>query len=161
MTSGTLVDVLIPSAAPCFHFKGSCHGKCKWDPDNGFIPRGFGGGRDPKLIKLILITSEPGNPADGEQYTGSASQMIEAHVAFFEQLMMSDSLRREGRAAPFHRNLRRILDLCWPDLELEDQLQATWFTNAVLCSAEISGGKIPREVETACISTYLQKELVH
>jgi len=56
-------------------------------------------------------------------------------------------------------NMRRILDAFWPNESLDAQLRKTWTTNAVLCPAEVSGGKHLARVEQACTQTYLARQL--
>nr|WP_162252385.1 hypothetical protein [Caulobacter sp. Root655] len=81
------------------------------------------------------------------------------HANYFESLLETDSLRRSGRPAPFHRNLRKILDLCWPNETLTEQLEKTWITDAVLCSAKFSGGPIDKVVENVCVTNYLARQI--
>jgi hypothetical protein len=155
-----LLDVLTPALAPCKNFSGVCRGITVWDPPSGHIPRGFGGANGrAHSVKLILVTAEPGPPGDGEIYSGSPSRMLDEHIRFFERVFRDNALRRRGRAAPFHSGLRTILDLCWPEMNREDQLALTWFTNAVKCSAATSGGRIPRNMEEICASSYLKREV--
>lgn len=113
----------------------------------------------PLDVRLILVTAEPGDPADGDSYSGSPVEMLSSSVKSFYKYMEADSLRRNGRGSPFHRNLKDILDLCWPGLSLREQLHVTWYTNAVLCSALVSGGKVPKIIEDTCVTTYLAKQL--
>jgi hypothetical protein len=40
------------------------------------------------------------------------------------------ALRRSGH----HANVRVVLDLCWPDLDLREQMKRTSITESVLCS---------------------------
>jgi hypothetical protein len=94
-------DVLLPALAPCSHLEGNCKNYCRWEADKGHIPRGFGGGMaSPDDIRLILVTAEPGDPADGDCYSGSPSDMLSSTVAAFYEYMLADSLRREGRGSP-------------------------------------------------------------
>ena len=44
----------------------------------------------------------------------------------------------------FHRNIRDILNDCWPGLSFKEQLRRTWVTESVLCSASVECGSIPR-----------------
>lgn len=119
-----------------------------WNPADGHVPRGFCGGLGTATeVELVLITAEPGDPLPGEVHVG-----IESTVAY--------SLRglREG-LTPFHRNICLILDLCFPDQTLDEQLRRTWRTNSVLCSATVECGPVPRAVESACMRRYLAPQL--
>lgn len=160
MPSPELAAILQQAMAPCPHFSGVCASHCTWRPDAGHIPRGFVGGNGPsKGIRLILVNAEPGDPADGERYEGPSTDWVSSHAKIVESMLEGDSLRRGGRPAPFHRNLRKILDFCWPEVPLARQLEMTWITEAVLCSAKVSGGKIDKEVEKACVTTYLASQI--
>lgn len=163
ITNRSLVDALLPALGPCEHLSnGPCNGACRWQPASGHIPRGFGGGKNTDLgeIRLVVVTAEPGDPADGELHSGTGLQMIEAHMSLAEQFLRDPArLRRGGRPAPYHVNMRRILNLCWPDHSVDEQLERTWLTNAVLCSARISGGSVSRAVESTCVETYLRPQL--
>jgi hypothetical protein len=85
--------------------------------------------------------------------------MLLHSIKFLEDFLAEDNLRRDGRAAPFHRNLKTILQLCWPRYSLDMRLERTWITSSVLCSARQSGGKIPAEIERICVDTYLRREI--
>jgi hypothetical protein len=160
MTDNQLFDVLRPTFAPCPNFALACSGYCRWVPQSGHVPRGFGGAVGAiSDIRLALVTAEPGDPADGESYSGSPDQMFHESMSMFTRSLDEDGLRRGGQTAPFHKNLRKILDLCWPQDSFEDQLRKTWFTNAVLCSALVSGGSVPRAIEDTCVSAYLARQI--
>lgn len=155
-----LREILMPAMAPCAGFGEACNGQCKWAPEEGHVPRGFGGAAGTLAeVRLVLVTAEPADPADGESYSDDAQTLIEQHADYSAKVLKEDSLRRNGRAARFHRNLRRILELCWPTLSFEEQLQKTWYTDAVLCSAVKSGGKIDRRVEEECVRRYLAPQI--
>ena len=162
MPNNSLLQVLRPALNPCPHFDGACSRYCRWDPPNGHVPRGFGGGNANDLsdIKLIIVTAEPADPADDEVYSGTAHEMIAAHAEFVASVLKDPSLlRRSGRNQRYHKNLRRILDLCWPDLPLDEQLERTWLTNTVLCSAAQSGAAVHRDVERTCVRTYVGPQI--
>ncbi len=155
-----LRHILAPALAPCRHFSGCCRSFAVWEPKIGHIPRGFGGAyRAAESMRLILVTAEPGDPGDTEHYAGTPSQMLDRHLALFDEMLRTGSLRRNSRPTPFHRSLRTILDLCWPGLTLDEQLARTWFTNAVKCSAPTSGGAIPGEAALTCVTNYAGKEI--
>jgi hypothetical protein len=151
---------LRPAYEPCPNFKKACKDYCLWIPQDGHVPRAFGGATGAiSDIRLILVTAEPGDPADGEKYHGSPDEMLHASMSMLIKCLREDNLRRNGKAARFHKNLRKILDLCWPGDSLEDQLRKTWITPAVLCSAEKSTGVVPRKIENTCVSTYLVPQI--
>jgi hypothetical protein len=146
-TKNQLLKVIQPAYGPCPHFRGVCK-KMRWDPSNGHVPRGFWGAlgniRD---VELVLVFAEPGDPLPGESHTG-----IESAMEF------SLACLRTG-ATPFHRNVRHILNLCFPGQSLDEQLRRTWRTNSVLCSAERESGPVLRAVEDTCMKTYLRAQL--
>src|SRR5208337_676027 len=142
-----LLKVLRPAYGPCPHFFGLCK-KMRWEPANGHVPRGFSGAlgniRD---VKLVLVFAEPGDPLPGESHKGIESAM-ECSLTYL----------RTG-ATPFHKNLLRILDFCFPGQSVDEQLRRTWCTNSVLCSAEQESGPVPAAVEDVCMRTYLRAQL--
>ncbi|MBD2747770.1 hypothetical protein IC232_13785 [Microvirga sp. BT688] len=160
MTNPALLSTLLPALSPCPHLSDGCRGTVQWRPESGFIPRGFAGATGTlQAVHLVLVSAEPGDPADGETYHGGPQQIAHDHLRLFESALAGDTLRRGGRTTPYHRNLRHILTLCWPHLTLAEQLERTWITNAVLCSAPKSGVALPKAVEVACTHTYLHPQL--
>lgn len=150
MISKELIAVLTPALSRCPHFDDACKFAC-WAPELGHVPRGFFGSKGPPSdIRLVLVNAEPGNPAAGETYEGSAISMITQHEAVFERLSLNNR---------FHRNLSRILDYCWPGLSKEERWARTWYTNTVLCSAKKSGGPVPMTSVEVCIRNYLQEQI--
>lgn len=147
MQPSPLFDVILPAYAPCENFGGDCV-QMRWSPTEGHVPRGFCGALGSAAdVELVLVTAEPGDPLPGEVHSG-----IESTVAY--------SLRglREG-VTLFHRNICLILDLCFPNQSLGQQLRRTWRTNSVLCSAKVECGPVPRGVESACMRRYLAPQL--
>jgi hypothetical protein len=59
----------------------------------------------------------------------------------------------------FHRNVRYILDQCWPGVPFSEQMRRTWITESTLCSARKEGGSIPASVHRFCVDSYLSKQL--
>lgn len=144
-----MLNVLTPSHAPCRHFGGNCR-EMRWAPVEGHVPRGFCGATgDLSEVRLVLVTAEPGDPFLGESHLHNS---LESAVAF------SISHLRD-LATPFHRNVRLIMDLCFPGNALDEQLRKVWRTNAVLCSARIECGSVPNLVERTCVSEYLTHQL--
>ena len=65
-----LLNIFRPSLGPCVEFSGVCAGTMRWDPLVGHVPRGWIASGRLHEIRLLLVTSEPGNPADGDNYDG-------------------------------------------------------------------------------------------
>jgi len=149
-----LRDILLPAFAPCFAFNNRC-ASMRWRPREGHIPRGFCGATG-KLneVKLVLILAEPGDP-----YSNQANDPRARPEELLESACQHTYACLESRRDRFHRNVRFILDCCWPTLPFGEQLRRTWITESVLCSAEIESGPIPGNVELTCGDSYLRKEL--
>jgi hypothetical protein len=156
-----LVDLLMPSLAPCPAFASTCLGEAKWDPSRGFVPRGWlTTAQAIADVQLVLVTAEPGDPADGDDYSAmTAEQTRTATETFALDALERDILRRKGFSAPFHRNLRLLIDLCWPEMTVREQISRTWITPTVLCSARTSGGTVKQAIEAECMSRYLVPQL--
>ena len=156
MAAVSLMEVLAPACAPCRNFSGVCH-SMRWAPEEGYIPCGFGGATgEVGEVRLIIISAEPSDPTSNERYSGSATEMVRQAVSLHEDMLHYKIVDRKSQYFP---NLRRILNLFWPATSLDDQLRYTWFTNAVKCAAKVPGGTVPREIEDACTSLYLKREL--
>ena len=152
-----IASILQRALAPCPHLAGVCAGHACWDPAHGYLPRGYLGatGRVHD-VRLVLATAEPGEPGDGESYEGTPAEMFEAAAA---RLRAALEFERSGAAAPFHRNLRKILDYCWPEDPFQSQLAKTWIVPAVLCSPLVPGKPIPRAMETTCDRAYFRRTI--
>lgn len=159
ITASDLEALLLPSLAPCVHFTGVCAGKARWEPEGGHVPRGYIGSGKADCVDLVIVTAEPGDPSDDESYAGSGEAILRKVLALGIDALSRDTVRRGGRTAPFHRNLRKILDACWPGLALSEQVTKTWIISAVLCSARRSGDTIPPAVADTCGATYLAPQL--
>ncbi|HEY1727120.1 MAG TPA: hypothetical protein VGG22_01920 [Candidatus Baltobacteraceae bacterium] len=88
----------------------------------------------------MIVTAEPGEPSDGESYSGALDDLMTA-------------------SQEFPQESTQILDVCWPNSTMDVQLRKTWITAAVLCSARISGKSIPLRIENACGEMYLAPQL--
>jgi hypothetical protein len=154
-----LAEILQAALAPCPHFADVCAGYACWDPARGYVPRGYLGatGRVGE-VRLVLATAEPGEPDDGEAYAGTPRAMLEA-VAARSLAAFERGPRANSAPAPFHRNLRKILDFCWPGDSLQDQLVKTWIAPAVLCTTPVFGMPIPRVMETTCARAYFRQTI--
>jgi hypothetical protein len=157
MISLELREIFEPAYDPCIHFRGVCSSVCVWQPEGGYVPRGFGGAAWPDRVSLVIVTAEPGNPGYDEKYYGSADNIL-SEVLGNRRKHLTEGVIRRG-ADPYNPSLRKILQLCWPKLSIEQSLERTWITNSVKCSAQVSGGEVPRVIERTCINEYLRKEL--
>jgi hypothetical protein len=149
-----LVRILAPAYEPCRHFGGACDGIARWDPAHGHVPRGFNGAFGTlDEIELVLVVGEPGDPWSGEHYNpeSSPSEHIES--------LTERSLPALNVRDMFVTNLRRILNGCWPDLSLYEQLRRTWITESYLCSAPRESGPVPRRSWSVCCRDYLAPQL--
>jgi hypothetical protein len=154
-----LAAILEPAFGPCPHLADVCAGNACWDPARGYVPRGYlGATRSLGEIRLVLATAEPGEPDEGDAYRGTPAAMLAAaaarSLAAFER-----GPQQRSAPAPFHRNLRKILDFCWPGESLESQLAQTWIAPAVLCTARVFGMPVPRAMEVTCVHAYFRREL--
>ena len=149
-----LRDILLPAFAPCSCFGTAC-GTMRWQPKAGHVPRGFCGatGRASD-VNLVLVVAEPGDPHLGESYDGAVRQEM-----LFESVCRYVRGCFENGKDPFHRNVRAILNDCWPDLPFHEQLRHTWITESVLCSASVECGSVPPSVRQACVGRYLARQL--
>ena len=145
--SPRLENILSPAYGPCPEFASACK-EMRWNPDAGHVPRGFlGACGELSEVELILVFAEPGDPHFGERHSGLTSAYDYAAMAF-----------RTGKDQ-FHRNVRSILDACWPSVPFEVQLRKVWLTESVLCSALTEGGRVGRSASSACGRRYLTAQL--
>jgi hypothetical protein len=152
---GELERILRPAYAPCVGFNANghpCSQFARWDPISGHIPRGFVGALGSlDEVELVLVAAEPGDPHLGERYDVQSDLMEQACRKAFRSYHEGTDL--------FHRNVRYILDACFPRLTLNDQLRKSWFVDAYLCSARKEGGQVPRNAWLACARDYLRPQL--
>src|ERR1700730_6020086 len=146
-----LVRILAPAYGPCPEFKGACAGEMRWIPEAGHIPRGFFGATgDLSEVELVLVVAEPGDPHAGEHHSGSVK--LESAYDY------ATKVYREGKD-PFHRNVRKILNACWPGVTFDEQTRKVWVTESLLCSALKEGAPVSRPCEIACGERYLKAQL--
>lgn len=127
----------------------------RWQPRVGHVPRGFCGATgSPDDVKLVLVVAEPGDPHDGEAYDPAARPEV-----LFESVCRYVYGCFENGKDQFHRNVRAILNDCWPDLPFHEQLRRTWITESVLYSASVECGSVPQSVRQACVDRYLARQL--
>jgi len=144
-----ILKVLEPSHGPCRHFQKNCK-NIKFLPSHGHVPRGVcGANGDLSEVKLVMVFSEPGDPLDGQNHE---------KIGFSYTSQYSDNCLRNP-PTPFHRNVRLIMDLCFPKDTFDQQLKKVLRTNSVLCSAEVESGYIGKSISRTCISEYLKPQL--
>jgi len=159
MTAQPLLDLLLPAYAPCQHFSGACANFCRWAPEKGLAPGGFGGAIElVSDVKLVIVTAEPGDPPDDVNHPVNSIDMVHNSLRLFTEAMERGHIKKAG-PTPFHRNLLSILDYFFPHQNLNQKLKQTWTTNTVLCPARVSGGVHPKIVEMTCTTTYLAPQL--
>jgi hypothetical protein len=148
-----LREVLLKAFGPCPAFTGACS-EMRWDPAKGHVPRGYCGATgELEEVGLVLVCAEPGDPHFDERYDegNAASQMRRAYLHAYKSY--------KGGTDLFHRNIRFILDLCWPGISFDQQLRRTWLVDSVLCSARAEGAKVSGVVEHECRRRYLERQL--
>ncbi len=150
-----ILNVLKPAYEPCVKFGRECIKTATWAPQRGHVPRGFlgatGGVED---IKLVLLVAEPGNPHKDSQFQSGVTAR-----SFITKTITDTYACFRDQTDTFHGNMRRILDLAFPDYILEDQLRRVWITNTYLCSAPRETEYVPAKSWKACGSTYLKAQL--
>jgi hypothetical protein len=147
-----LRDLLLEAYAPCPEFRGACH-DMRWKPLAGHVPRGFCGATgELSEVTLVLVAAEPGDPHFGEVHP------VEPGAALQSTYDYSYKCFRDGKDQ-YHRNMRAILDLCFPSQSFDQQMRRTWLTESVLCSAIKEGGSVRVPVGKACRSRYLERQL--
>lgn len=145
--NSALARLLDTAYAPCSGFVDPCK-EMRWNPEQGHVPRGFlGAAGSLEEIKLVLVFAEPGDPHAGETHKGLATAYDYATFAF------------ETGKDQFHRNVRAILDACWPTLSFNEQMKRVWMTESVLCSAVKEGGSVSVKASRYCGKNYLLAQL--
>lgn len=142
-----LEKILRPAYVPCAQFDSTCT-TMRWDPVAGHVPRGFLGATGALAeVELVLVFAEPGDPHAGARVFDFESCLQATYEAFAEARDL------------FHRNVRSLLDACWPDSSFAEQLRKVWLTESVLCSAAVEGGTVPASSWKACGALYLKEQL--
>jgi hypothetical protein len=149
-----LRERLLPAYAPCTNFGGACAGVARWCPGKGHVPRGFLGALGSlDEVQFVLVVAEPGKPLPGETYEGRdpadyLDRCAEKVYRIFER-----------SHAPFHSNIRWILDECFPGLCFSQQMRRTWITEAYLCSLRPGKKNAPARSWEKCAENYLLPQL--
>lgn len=150
----SVLNVLEPAYNPCPGFARTCK-SMRWAPSAGHVPRGFVGAYgSTEGVRLVLVTAEPGNPYIDEQYptSGTPRQILEVTCRNAYQIIVSS-------IDPYHQNLRYILNGCFPNMSLREQLKHVWKTDSVLCSAKNEGRYVRAAIESECRTRYLEAQL--
>ena len=152
LPSPELREILMSSYNPCPGFQGACKGIATWNPEQGRVPRGFVGALGSlDEVQVIILVAEPGDPHSEESYVFNDALMTQASKYAFK-------VYQTGRDR-YHKNLKLLLDLIFPEVRLEDQLKKAWITGTYLCSAQKEGGRVPRQAERGCAERFLMKQL--
>lgn len=152
-----LIRIIEPAYGPCPEFGEDCSGFARWAPDKGHVPRGYLGATGSlDEVEVVLLINEPGDPdVPRDTFTGGND------ARSFIRRATANTLRNyESRTGNLHRNMRDILDLIFPELDLALQLRKAWITETYLCSAKEPGGDVPAKCEKACASRYLADQLL-
>ena len=104
----------------------------------------------------MLVVAEPGNPSKGGKLVAK-EELAETYKITTDAF---DPDAHDLRTGLFHKNVRVILENCFPGLSFEDKLKRVWFTESVLCSAEKTTLPIDRAAEDECAERYLRKQLL-
>ncbi len=151
--NAALKAIFLPAFAPCDSFGRDCS-TMGWDPARGHIPRGFFGATgDLEDVRLVLVCAEPGDPHPSESHSGDSPEEMfrSAYDYAYDCFKAGTDL--------FHRNVRLILNLCFPGTTFDEQMRHAWVTESVLCSARIEGGNVPTVTARACRARYLERQL--
>ena len=145
-----VLAVLAPAYAPCAGLAKGCL-SMRWAPEQGHVPRGFCGATGSlDDVRLVIVSAEPGDPHESEAHSRTAPLESVNEYAY--------RCFRDGKDL-FHRNIRTILDMCFPELGFGDQLRVTWITDSVLCSARVECGGVPASAWRECRRRFLEPQL--
>jgi len=147
-----LRDILVDAYGPCPEFGNVCQ-DMRWNPELGHVPRGFcGATASLEDVALILVVAEPGDPQPNERHPPTAHEALDSTIRYAYECF------RSGRDQ-FHRNIRQILDLCWPGEDFDAHMRRTYITESVLCSAKEEGAAVPTKVGRVCRARFLDRQL--
>jgi hypothetical protein len=150
MPNPRISAILSPAYEPCPEFAMACR-KMRWQPERGHVPRGFAGATgELSEVELVLVVAEPGEPIEArDAISGDPMEFV------FRDAMHSFRIGRDL----FHRNVRKILNFCWPAMPFDLVMRKVWLTESVLCSATVSAGPVPRSTCRACGERYFLAQL--
>jgi hypothetical protein len=146
-------ELLLEAYQPCKGFATACD-TMRWEPTSGHVPRGFCGATgDLREVELVMVCAEPGDPHTQESHLGASPvEQLQSAYAY------AYTCFRDGKDL-FHRNIRHILDTCFPSQRFDHQLRRVWITDSVKCSARKEGGSVPAAVARECRDRFLMREL--
>ena len=157
-----LKAVLAAAYPQCPGFCSVCSKhKIEWVPEKGKVARGYAGAAESIAdIKLVLCLAEPGDPGEAEMYDNSDADRLIDDIDF----RVTKAYRSVGdpfknTKMDFHRNVRFILECCWPGESFDEQIKKTWITEGVLGSAYQTTKPVSPVVEKECSARYLSKQL--
>ena len=110
------------------------------------IPRGVGNYRAGRTCTRVF--AEPSDPHSNESHTGLSSAYEYSAFTF------------ETGTDQFHRNVKSILNACWPQIPYGEQMRKIWMTESVLCSGLAEGGRVRRAASVECGMRYLLPQLL-
>nr|CUV31747.1 conserved protein of unknown function [Ralstonia solanacearum] len=153
--SPIILSLLRPAYEPCGGFSGGCRKAAEWNPAAGHVPRGFcGATARAEDVRLVLVCAEQGDPHVSESHAGDGSpegRLASVNIYAWECFATGKDL--------FHRNVKDLLDLCWPGSSFEAHMRKTWITDSVLCSAPKECGPVPGIMEEECAARFLVPQL--
>lgn len=148
-----VAELLLQAYEPCGAFTAACR-TMRWAPASGHVPRGFCGATGHlHEVELVLVCAEPGDPHSQESHGGASPLELLQSAYAYAYMCLRD------RKDLFHRNIRHILDTCFPNQAFDDQLRRVWITDSVKCSARKEGGSVPVAVARECRDRFLVREL--
>ena len=150
-----LRKILLPSYMPCEGFNNTCKGVAKWNPQGGDVPRGFIGatsGLDE--VEVVILIAEPGRAYESDPFLAETSRK-----KYLEQACKYTYKHFDESHGQFHKNMRSLLSLIFPNMGFEQQLRKVWITETFLCSAPVETGNVPIKAENGCAQRYLAAQL--
>ena len=155
LPNSEIIKTLIEAYNPC-QFFDKCK-EAKWNPEGGFIPRGFlGATGELEEVEAVFVFAEPGHPMPDEHGEYSESLSPEEYIQLTTDFAYVCFSREVDE---MHVNVRYILNEIWPSLSFEEQLKKVWMTETRLCSIKKEIGNIPIRNRDICSSHYLKKQL--
>jgi hypothetical protein len=156
--SPSLEKILSP-AYRCPEFDAVCRGEMRWEPNAGHVPRGFlGACGELSEVELILVFAEPGDP-HGEELDHEHTRLLHSKDTALSRVYEYATYAVQNGHDLFHRNLKHILDMCWPELPFPRQMHKVWLTDSVLCSAPKEAGPVSNQTCLTCGRRYLLPQL--
>ena len=154
MTPARDVVRVLERAFKCPGFDDPCS-ELTWEPEDGFFPRGFGGPTgEAGDVELVLVLDHPPPPAPAD-YPARETEP----TGFIEWVCRRTYLELSRADTLYHRNLRYILDQCFPGSSLSEQFRRTWITRTILCPEPGDVDEIPTSAAVECRTRFLEPQL--